>query len=150
MMAGLFWPVLGILAGAFVTTQAPINAELARGLGAPVAAAATSFLAGAIILAFVTAAVTQASGTTLNWRAPPLWLFVVGGALGAAFVTSGIILIPRMGAAATMAFIVAGQLLAGMLLDRIGFLGMAVREITLGRVAGALMLLAGALLIRFH
>jgi transporter family-2 protein len=49
-----------------------------------------------------------------------------------------------------MAFIVAGQLMAGMLLDRIGFMGMAVREITLGRVSGAVMLLVGALLIRFH
>ena len=149
-MAGLFWPLLGILAGAVVATQASINAELARGLGSPFAAAATSFLSGTVLLALVTAIVAQASGASIGWRVPPLWLFIVGGALGAAFVTSGIILIPRMGAAATMAFIVAGQLMAGMLLDRIGFMGMAVREITLGRISGAIMLLAGALLIRFH
>ena len=48
-----------------------------------------------------------------------------------------------------MAFAVSGQLLAGILLDRIGFLGMAVREISVGRVAGAGMLVAGALMIRF-
>jgi transporter family-2 protein len=35
-----------------------------------------------------------------------------------------------------------------MVLDRIGFLGMAVREISLGRIAGAILLLAGALLVR--
>lgn len=149
-MAGLFWPLLGILGGACVATQAPINAELARGLGTPVAAAAASFLSGAVILAIVTAAVVQGQGISLGWRVPAPWLFVVGGALGAAFVTCNIILIPRVGAAATMAFIVAGQLMAGMLLDRIGFLGMAVREITLGRVSGAIMLLVGALLIRFY
>ena len=149
-MAGILWPLLGILGGAFVATQAPINAELSRGLGMPVAAAAASFLSGAIILAIVTAALTQFQGTSLNWRAPSPWLFFVGGALGAAFVTSGIILIPRMGAAATMAFIVAGQLMASMLLDRIGFMGMAVREITFGRISGALLLFAGALLIRLY
>ena len=148
-MTGLFWPLLGILAGAFVAIQAPINAELARGLGLPVAAAAVSFLAGALALAVATAAMTSLQGMQLDWRAPSPWLFVAGGVLGAAFVTSGIVLIPRMGAAATMAFIVSGQLLAGMLLDRVGYLGMAVREITLGRVAGAIMLLAGALLIRY-
>lgn len=148
-MAGLLWPLLGILAGAFVATQAPINAELSRGLGMPVAAATASFLSGAIILAIVTAVLTQFQGATLNWRAPSPWLFLIGGVFGAAFVTIGIILIPRMGAAATMAFIVAGQLLAGMMLDRFGFMGMAVREITLGRVGGALLLFAGALLIRF-
>ncbi|TIQ39609.1 MAG: EamA-like transporter family protein, partial [Mesorhizobium sp.] len=58
------------------------------------------------------------------------------------------ILTPRIGAAALMAFLVAGQLIAGMLVDRVGFLGVAVREISLGRVAGAVLLLAGALLIR--
>ena len=32
----------------------------------------------------------------------------------------------------------------------IGFLGVAVREISLGRVAGAVLLLAGALLVRLY
>ena len=73
----------------------------------------------------------------------------MGGLLGATFVTCNIILAPKLGAAALMAFMVAGQLLAGLLLDRIGFLGLAVREISLGRVTGAAMLLCGALLIRF-
>ena len=149
-MTGVLWPLVGILAGAFAATQAPINAELSRGLGLPVAAAAASFVSGAIILAMITATISQVQGVPPDWRAPAPWLFVAGGVLGAAFVTGGIILIPRMGAAATMAFIVAGQLMAGMVLDRIGFLGMAVREITVGRVTGAIMLLAGALLIRFH
>ncbi len=55
----------------------------------------------------------------------------------------------RIGAAAVMAFAVSGPLLAGILLDRIGFLGMAVREISVGRIGGALLLVAGALMIRF-
>ncbi|TIX20930.1 MAG: EamA-like transporter family protein, partial [Mesorhizobium sp.] len=76
------------------------------------------------------------------------WLFIAGGMLGGFYVTLSTILTPRIGAAALMAFLVAGQLLAGMLIDRVGFLGVAVREISLGRVAGAVMLLAGALLIR--
>ena len=52
------------------------------------------------------------------------------------------------GAAALMAFLFAGQLLAGMLIDRAGLLGVAVREISLGRITGAVLLLAGALLVR--
>ncbi len=144
-MAGVFWPLPGILAGAFVATQAPINAEVGRGPGLPVAATAASVLSGAIILALVTAAVSQYQDTTIAWGAPPLWLFVTG----AAFVTAGILLL-RLGAAATMASIVSGQLIAGMLLDRIGFLGMKVREITLGCVTGAMLLLVGARLIRFY
>lgn len=147
-MMGLFWSTLGILSGAFIAVQAPINSQLARGLGLPVAAAAFSFLSGAIVLGLATVLVTRGQGISLDWRAPAPWLFVAGGILGGAYVTISTILIPRIGAAALMAFLVAGQLVAGMLLDRIGFLGMAVREISLGRLAGAVLLMAGAMLIR--
>ncbi len=147
-MMGLFWSGLGILSGAFIAVQAPINSQLARGLGLPVAAAAFSFLSGAIVLGLATVLVTRGQGISLDWKAPAPWLFVAGGILGGAYVTISTILIPRIGAAALMAFLVAGQLVAGMLLDRIGFLGMAVREISLGRLVGAVLLVAGAVLIR--
>ncbi len=147
-MVGAFWSLLGMLAGAFLAAQAPINAQLARGLGLPVAAAALSFLSGAVVLGIVTLVVARSQGIALDWKAPAPWLFVAGGVLGGAYVTIATILIPRLGAAAVMAFLVAGQLIAGLLLDRIGFLGMAVREISLGRVAGAILLMAGALLVR--
>ena len=100
------------------------------------------------MLGIATLVVTRGQGIALDWKAPAPWLFVAGGVLGGAYVTISTLLIPRIGAAALMAFLVAGQLLAGMLLDRVGFLGMAVREISLGRVAGALLLMAGALLVR--
>jgi transporter family-2 protein len=147
-MMGLFWSLLGIVSGAFIAIQAPINSQLARGLGLPVAAAAFSFLSGAIVLGIATLLVTRTQEISLDWKAPAPWLFVAGGVLGGSYVTISTLLIPRIGAAALMALIVAGQLLAGMLMDRVGFLGMAVREISLGRVAGALLLMAGAVLIR--
>jgi transporter family-2 protein len=147
-MMGLFWSLLGIVSGAFIAIQAPINSQLARGLGLPVAAAAFSFLSGAIVLGIATLLVTRTQGISLDWKAPAPWLFVAGGVLGGSYVTISTLLIPRIGAAALMALIVAGQLLAGMLMDRVGFLGMAVREISLGRVAGAILLMAGAVLIR--
>ncbi|MBS3647060.1 DMT family transporter [Pseudaminobacter sp. 19-2017] len=148
-MMGLVWSLLGILSGAFIAVQAPINSQLARGLGLPVAAAAFSFLSGAVVLGAISLAVTRLDGVALDWKAPAPWLFVAGGVLGGFYVTLSTILTPRIGAAALMAFLVAGQLLAGMMLDRIGFLGMAIREISLGRVAGAVLLMAGALLVRF-
>lgn len=149
-MMGLLWSLLGILAGMLIALQAPINAQLARGLGLPVAAAAASFVAGAVVLVTLTLVVSQTRGIAITWGAPPLWMFVVGGCLGAAFVTFALVLTPKLGAAATMAFIVAGQLLAGLVLDRIGYFDLAVREITLGRATGAVLLLAGALLIRLY
>lgn len=145
---GVVWSLLGILAGAFIAIQAPVNAQLARGLGSPVPAAAFSFLSGAVVLGIVSLLIVRLQGISLDWRAPAPWLFIVGGLLGGSYVTITTILAPRIGAAAVMAFAVTGQLLAGMAIDRIGWLGLAVREISLGRIAGAVLLMAGALLIR--
>jgi transporter family-2 protein len=147
---GFVWSLVGIVAGMLIALQAPINAQLSRALGMPIAAAAASFVAGAVVLIALTLVISQTQGISIAWRVPPLWMFVVGGCLGATFVTCALVLTPKLGAAATMAFIVAGQLLAGLLLDHTGYFGLAVREITLGRMAGAVMLLAGALLIRLY
>jgi transporter family-2 protein len=148
-MAAFLWALLGIAAGACIAIQAPINALLGRGLAMPVAAACVSFFAGALILALVVFATAAFEGRAPDWRGPDAWVYFAGGALGTVYVTTAIYLTPRIGAAAVMAFAVSGQLLAGILLDRIGFLGMAVREISVGRIAGAVLLVGGALMIRF-
>lgn len=147
-MASLLWAMLGIVAGAAIAIQAPINTLLARGLGLPVAAACISFLAGAVILALVSVVMARAEGRMPDFAAPAPWLYVAGGALGTLYVTTAILLTPRIGAAAVMAFAVTGQLVAGLMIDRIGFLGVAVRELSLGRIAGAVLLITGAVMIR--
>ncbi len=149
-MANALWALLGVVAGACIAIQGPINAQLARGLGLPIAAAAISFLSGAVILSILSAAVSQTQNVAIDWRAPPVWTFVAGGMLGSVYVTAAVLLVPRIGAAALMAFAVAGQLLAGILLDRIGFLDMAVRELSVGRVVGAVLLVAGVVLVRLY
>ena len=47
-----------------------------------------------------------------------------------------------------LAWIIASQLLAGMLMDHYGLIGYAVREVSLPRLAGALLLVAGAVLVQ--
>jgi bacterial/archaeal transporter family-2 protein len=147
-VANFLWAVLGVLAGAAIAIQAPINTALGRGLGLPSAAAGFSFFSGAVLLALVSLGFIWWQGESIDLRAPAGWTFVAGGVLGAFYVTVAILLVPKVGAAAVMAFAVTGQLLAGMLIDRIGFMGVAVREISLGRITGAVLLLCGALLIR--
>jgi len=63
-------------------------------------------------------------------------------------VTSAVVLTPQIGAAAVMGLAVTGQLLAGLVVDKTGFLGAPMHEITLGRVGGAVLLVAGAVMIR--
>ena len=122
--------------------------QLGKSLNMPFAAAAMSFLAGAVALWAISFALARLQGITIDFAAPAPWLFVTGGLLGAVFVTSTIVLTPMIGTAAVMGLAITGQLLAGLTLDRVGFMGTAVREITMGRVAGAVLLIAGAIMIR--
>ncbi|MBS3848632.1 DMT family transporter [Devosia sp. BSSL-BM10] len=147
-MDTILWALLGVVAGACIATQAPINAQLGRNLGVPIAAAGVSFVAGAVLLWTLAVIYSRSSGIAINFAAPAPWTFVAGGVLGAIYVFSNIMLTPMIGAAAVMALSVAGQLIGGLALDRIGFMGMAVRELTLGRVTGAILLLVGAMMIR--
>lgn len=144
----ILWVLLGVIAGACIAVQAPINAQLGRELGQPFAAAFVSFAAGAIVLAIVTFSFAAVTQTVIAWSQPAWWLFIAGGALGTVYVTSAIVLTPQIGAAAVMGLAVTGQLLAGLLVDRFGFLGAPVHEITPGRIAGAALLVAGAVMIR--
>lgn len=140
--------LVGIIAGACIATQAPINAQLGRALEVPIAAAGVSFVAGAILLWAIAFIYSHLSHTPINFAAPAPWTFVAGGVLGAIYVFSNIMLTPMIGAAAVMALSVAGQLIAGLALDKVGFMGMAVREISLGRIMGGVLLVVGALMIR--
>jgi transporter family-2 protein len=144
----ILWVLLGVISGACVAVQAPINAQLGRDLGLPFAAAFVSFAAGTVVLAVVTFAVAGALQTQIHWAQPAWWLFIAGGALGTVFVTSTIVLTPQIGAAAVMGLIVTGQLLAGLVIDKTGFLAAPMHDITPGRIGGAALLVIGALMIR--
>jgi hypothetical protein len=68
---------------------------------------------------------------------PSAWL---GGITGSAYVVSVILVSPRLGLAATMALIIAGQTLGTMLLDHFGLLGFAVHPANSMRLLGAALL----------
>ena len=68
--------------------------------------------------------------------------------IGAFYVAAITFIVPTLGTALTFALIIAGQLLAAMVIDHYGWLGMSVHEITAGRIAGAVLLIAGVILIQ--
>jgi transporter family-2 protein len=148
-ITSLLFAMLGILAGATLGTQAAINAMVSRAFGSPVVAAAISFGTGALLLIVMALAVANLQGFAGGWRDLPSWAFVSGGALGVVYLTSAIFLTPRIGAAATMGFVIAGQLLAGLAIDGFGFFGLPSIALTTPRLLGAGLLLGGALMLRF-
>jgi transporter family-2 protein len=82
-------------------------------------------------------------GGNLNrWRELP-WYAVAAGIFGLVVIGSVSYLIPRIGIAASITTIVAGQLMVGAFLDHYGLLGAVVKPIDLTRVAGLIIVMAG-------
>ncbi|SNB53649.1 transporter family-2 protein [Arboricoccus pini] len=146
-MQSLLLPFLGILGGVFLSVQAPVNANLGGRLGHPVLAAAVSFTAGMIMLYAIILLFGLRPQTDGGLRSVPVYLWFTGGLMGIAYMIVSIFLIPRIGTAAVIGTAVTGQLVTALLIDRFGLLGVPMREISLTRVVGALLLLAGVVLI---
>jgi transporter family-2 protein len=133
------------LAGGFVGLQAPVNARLGRQLGS-LQAASFSFLVGTIaLLAVVALSSGGVSSLAHAGRAP--WWALIGGLLGAFYVSVALITVRTLGASALTALVVGGQLAVAVAVDRFGLFGIAKQPLPASRVAGLVLLLAGVVLV---
>lgn len=140
---------VAFLIGAMLSVQAPINTLAGERLGHPLGGAVFSFVVGTLFLVALTLVAVRSEIAWGNvWSMPP-W-FWLGGVLGAIYITASIVLTPRIGVGALIALAIAGQVTASLLLDHYGVLGLAAREITTGRAAGAVLVVLGALMVRFY
>jgi bacterial/archaeal transporter family-2 protein len=132
------------IVGGCIALQAPINAGLGKHTGS-FAAATVSFAVGTVLLAAIVLVSGKAGGLSSAVDVP--WYYLLGGALGAAYVFSALVLVSQIGAGAVAAATVTGQLTTSVILDRIGFLGLDQEPLTASRVAGVGLLLAGTYLV---
>lgn len=142
--------LLGIaaFAGALLAAQAGINAQLGRYLGHPLWATFVSFAIGTVIIVPL----------LMLWQAPapnlaaalrgPWWIWT-GGALGVVFVTAALVIAPKTGIAAFLGAMIAGQLLASLIIDHYGLIGLPVRPLNLNRALGTALIVAGVLVTQF-
>jgi transporter family-2 protein len=76
----------------------------------------------------------------------PWWYWVGGGGMGVVVVLTITVVTPRLGAAATIGLLIAGQLAMGVVIDRYGLFGVEQVALTRPRVFGVLLLAVGAVL----
>ena len=145
-MKTLVYVVIALLAGAFLPFQAGINGQLKTHLGGPVPAAFVSFAVGATaLLPWLLANRTPLPQDLGDVR---WWMWIGGGLLGACYVTLIIVLTPILGVALTFGLIVAGQMAMSLTMDRLGAFGLPVHALSLWRLAGAALIVAGVIVIR--
>jgi bacterial/archaeal transporter family-2 protein len=140
--------VIAIAAGTLFPIQTSLNALLAKSVGGTVAATMFSITSSWFALLLINAFLFRQIPAMSDLAATPPYLMVVGGVLGATFLAIITLLAPRLGAAATLCFAIAGQLISALTIDRLGLFTLAVRELSFGRVVGVLLVFAGAVLVR--
>ncbi|EKS27498.1 DMT family transporter [Afipia felis] len=147
MPTTIFLSLLAALAGAAVVTQQIFNANLRGVLNSAPWAGLVSYAVGTLcMIAFILA--TRDSVPSLSMVRGAPWYLWIGGALGAVFIALAIFLVPRLGAAAFIALLVAGQMLASMAFDHFGAFGLEKQAASPVRLFGAALLIAGVVLIR--
>jgi transporter family-2 protein len=109
--------------------------------------------AGASLIVHVSGAVLSAAlllargGEQIQkWTTLP-WYMLLSGASGVVLYLVLAYTVPKLGATATVALVIVGQLGMGVLIDHFGWLGVPVRPIDITRLIGMALLFAGGLLI---
>jgi len=136
--------LLTAAAGGLIALQPAINAGLGKATGS-LPAALVSFAVGTLALLAIVVLSGQLSGVGSAFEVKPIYL--LGGLLGAVYVTSALITVSEIGAGGVAAATVTGQLTFSILLDRLGVLGLEQAPITPERLIGVALLLAGTFLI---
>jgi bacterial/archaeal transporter family-2 protein len=133
-----------VVVGSLIALQAPINSGLGKVTGT-MPAAAISFMVGTVLLLGIVIVAGEAGNLTKATEVK--WYYLIGGLLGAAYVTTVLLTVRTLGAGGVTAATVAGQLTMSVIIDRIGFLGLEETPITLVRVIGIVLLFVGTVLV---
>jgi len=141
--------VLALATGAGVAVMAVFNARLGALLGGPFWAAGAQFIVALSVVFTVALATRQPAPITTGFGGAPWWIWT-GGIFSATFVVVSTFLTPRLGVALTLATIIVGQLVAALIVDHYGLFGGPVVRVSLTRVTGVALLLAGITLMRWR
>jgi transporter family-2 protein len=137
--------LLTAAAGGLVALQAPINSRLGKAVGT-FPAASVSFAIGLLVLVGIVFLTADGFSKIGEVRHLP-WYGLLGGVLGAAYVSSVLVTVRTLGVGGVTAATIAGQLTMAVVIDQFGLVGVARHPINAGRVIGVGLLAAGVFLV---
>ncbi|MEU1972913.1 DMT family transporter [Microbacterium sp. NPDC019599] len=146
------WLAIGgaVLVGVMTAVQARINGSLGVALGDGFVAAVISFGSGLAILIVLCAVLPEGRAGIVRLAkgvgsSIPTWV-LLGGLAGALTVATQGLTVATIGVALFTVGVVAGQTVNGLVLDRVGYGPAGVVAVTMGRVAGAGLVLVAVVL----
>ena len=134
--------------GAILPVQAVLNTKLGKQTGGPLISSLLSFLVGLICLFIINLFANYSAFTNMKLLSVSPWYVWMGGLLGAIYVSCVIFVNQQQGVALTFALVVAGQIFISLLIDHFGLFGSFVRPLSIPKMIGALLIVAGLVLIK--
>ncbi len=138
--------LLAITVGALLPLQVAMNMQLRAWFRDPVVAALPNFVVGTVLLVAYLLLARSRLPSAASLADVPIWAWL-GGIIGASYVIASLYLGPKIGATLLLALMLAGQMAMSLAVDHFGLLGFPQHPINLPRLAGVVMLVAGAVLI---
>ena len=143
--AAWLYPII-LIAGALQAWGPPMNNALKKALVNPWLGSLVSFLPivaflGVLVLCLPRPLPTLSSVNQMPWWAP------LGGLVGAFAVVAGLLFVSKVGAGAFAGLTITANILMSLVIDRFGWFGMDVHPLSLGRIAGAALMIGGVALI---
>jgi transporter family-2 protein len=134
------------ITGGLIALQAPINSGLGKHVGT-FQAAFVSFAIGTLALCAIAALAGDGGLSTVGGVRHVPGHLLLGGLLGAAYVTTVLVTVRTLGAGGVTAATISGQLAMSVVVDQFGWLGVAKDPINAAKVLGLALLAAGTFLI---
>lgn len=138
--------LLTAFTGGLIALQAPINSILGKSVGT-FQAAFVSFAIGTAALAVIAGLSRGGFGQISEIGSIPGWHYLLGGLLGAAYVTTVLVTVRTLGAGGVTAATIAGQLAMSVIVDQRGWLGVDRDPVTATKLLGIALLAGGTFLI---
>lgn len=138
--------LFAFLVGLAITVQAGVNANLRQAMASPILAAAISFGSGLIALILLFFA-SGSSAPSLEAIKQVSWWKWTGGVMGAVYMITVIVSVPKIGTANLVSLSVAGQLVAAIILDHYGLMGFTLHPANGWRLLGVMLIITGVLLV---
>ena len=145
--AAWLYPII-LIAGALQAWGPPMNNALRKALINPWLASVVSFLPIVAVLGIVFLCLPRPLPTTEAVSQMPWWA-PLGGLIGAFSVVAGLIFVGKVGAGAFAGLTITANILMSLVIDKFGLFGMETHALSLGRMAGAALMVAGIALISY-
>ncbi len=142
--------MIGVIAGIASTVQASINTEARRFFRSPFLTAWLNFMVAWLCLAaFIIFTEHGLLIPVAEVAENPPWIWL-GGVCAIIIVTLNIVCVPKLGAAGNVMILNFGQIVTGLVIDHFALFGADEARMSLTRLAGAVIVFAGLVLVTYE